>query len=52
MNAQEAQRYGLIDAIVGQTRASRAADRAEAVVEAAVEAQEQTSEPLPFPSTV
>ena len=49
MNAREAQDYGVIDSIVGRTRASRAADRAEEEVEAVIEAQEQTSEPLRFP---
>ncbi len=49
MNALEAREYGVIDAVVGQTRASRAADRAEKEVEEFVEAQEETSEPLPLP---
>ena len=49
MNAVEARDYGLIDAVVGQTRASRAADRAEREMEEFVEAQEETSEPLPLP---
>lgn len=37
MSAPEAQEYGLVDLIVGQTPASRAADAAEASVAAAVE---------------
>lgn len=49
MNAREALDYGAIDAIVGQTNASRAADRAEREVEQAIEAQERTGEPVPFP---
>ena len=49
MNAREAREYGLIDTLVGQTSASRAADRAEAQVETAIEAQEQSGEPVPFP---
>ena len=49
MNAVEAREYGLIDTVVGQTRASRAADRAEQEMDEFVEAQEETSEPLPLP---
>jgi ATP-dependent Clp protease protease subunit len=50
MNAGEAKDYGLVDAIIAQTPASRAADRAEREVDEFVEAQEETSRPLPLPT--
>ena len=49
MNAREANEYGVIDSIAGQTGASRAADRAEEAVERFIEAQAQTSRPLQPP---
>jgi ATP-dependent Clp protease protease subunit len=48
MNAQEAKDYGAIDAIVGQTLASRAADQAEAAVQEAITAQSHTAAPIQF----
>jgi ATP-dependent Clp protease, protease subunit len=44
MGAQEAQSYGIIDVIVGQTEATAAADRAEAAVTESAEAAAGTSD--------